>query len=58
MIPFLLHTANRNIKSESDGVINWFHNKLGWRGWLVEKPKIYIRQYWDEEFTQDADLPF
>jgi len=37
---------------------NWFKRKTTWYGWLVERPRLHIRQYWDSEFTQDSDLPF
>jgi len=37
---------------------NWFKRKTTWYGWVIERPRIHIRQYWDTEFTQDSDLPF
>lgn len=39
-------------------VKNWFKNKTRWTGWILEKPRVYIRHYWDEEFNNPEDLPF
>lgn len=38
---------------------NWIANKKRWYGWVIEKPKIYIRSYYDPEFNHsEDDLPF
>lgn len=29
-----------------------------WNGWIIHKPKIQIRQYYDEQFQHYDDLPF
>lgn len=37
---------------------NWFKRKLTWTGWIIQKPRVYARQYWDNDFTEESDLPF
>lgn len=37
---------------------NWFRKKLHWSGWILHRPSIFIRQYYNEDFTHSEDLPF
>jgi hypothetical protein len=36
----------------------WLQEKKRWIGWLIVKPEIRIKDYYDENFAHEQDLPF
>jgi hypothetical protein len=36
----------------------WWQDKKKWAGWVVVKPEIRIKDYYDDQFQIEQDLPF